>query len=352
MNITFLVGNGFDISTGVDTSYHSFYKWYCEQDKENCSDNIKNFKAEISKDLAKPDEEKTWADFEAALGAYTEKFQADEVDLFLECYLDATDKLQSYIANQIAPISNTISVEAQESFAQSLYAIDQELSSQERQVISTFLPVKADFDILFSFISFNYTSILDDFVSSLSQPIYTWTKGQSHSVRTTSNVLHVHGLLDNGALIGVDNVNQIKNPAFRDDPRILEYLIKPNTSQALGETVQEAAFSTIKSSGIICLWGLSLGETDTQWWKSIITWLKGSSVHHLIIFWYDKKKVTKRVPLLYLNRQSEIKEKLLSYGSLNKAERNSLLKQIHIVFNTEKVLRATAEHKETIIINI
>ena len=31
MQITFLVGNGFDITAGLDTSYSAFYKWYCQQ---------------------------------------------------------------------------------------------------------------------------------------------------------------------------------------------------------------------------------------------------------------------------------------------------------------------------------
>ena len=31
MYITFLVGNGFDIASGLDTSYAAFYNWYCNQ---------------------------------------------------------------------------------------------------------------------------------------------------------------------------------------------------------------------------------------------------------------------------------------------------------------------------------
>ena len=35
MRITFLIGNGFDISCGIRSSYGDFYKWYCKQDKSD-----------------------------------------------------------------------------------------------------------------------------------------------------------------------------------------------------------------------------------------------------------------------------------------------------------------------------
>ena len=35
MNITFLVGNGFDLSAGLRTAYRDFYDWYCAQPSGN-----------------------------------------------------------------------------------------------------------------------------------------------------------------------------------------------------------------------------------------------------------------------------------------------------------------------------
>lgn len=43
MQITFLIGNGFDIGIGLKTRYEDFYKEYCII-RENDNDNIKNFK--------------------------------------------------------------------------------------------------------------------------------------------------------------------------------------------------------------------------------------------------------------------------------------------------------------------
>ena len=63
MNITFLVGNGFDMSLGIDTSYRGFYQWYCEQPSN--SDHIEKFKEHIKNDIEGDGE--NWADFEMGL---------------------------------------------------------------------------------------------------------------------------------------------------------------------------------------------------------------------------------------------------------------------------------------------
>ena len=46
MNITFLVGNGFDIASKIDTSYGAFYEWYCDIDSDK--EQIKKFRKNIN----------------------------------------------------------------------------------------------------------------------------------------------------------------------------------------------------------------------------------------------------------------------------------------------------------------
>ena len=40
MDITFMIGNGFDVDKGIESSYAKFYEWYCDQ-----SSNIKHIEA-------------------------------------------------------------------------------------------------------------------------------------------------------------------------------------------------------------------------------------------------------------------------------------------------------------------
>ena len=64
MQITFLVGNGFDISLGLQSSYSSFNKWYCNLDSDK--KHILDFRKEIKDDIKNGG--RNWSDFERALG--------------------------------------------------------------------------------------------------------------------------------------------------------------------------------------------------------------------------------------------------------------------------------------------
>ena len=71
MRITFFVGNGFDISCGIHSSYSQFYEWYCKQEKSEL-DHVNLFRNTIDEDIKAG--KKNWADFEEALGQYTKNF--------------------------------------------------------------------------------------------------------------------------------------------------------------------------------------------------------------------------------------------------------------------------------------
>ena len=78
MNITFLLGNGFDIGLGLKTGYENFYDEYSEiQSTDN--KNINSFKAML-KNRNLDDRKKIidWADFEKAFGQHSSEFTMDQ----------------------------------------------------------------------------------------------------------------------------------------------------------------------------------------------------------------------------------------------------------------------------------
>lgn len=58
MNITFLVGNGFDLNLGLRTSYETFYKYYIKKEPHDL----------IAKFIK--DDYRLWADLELGLGEF------------------------------------------------------------------------------------------------------------------------------------------------------------------------------------------------------------------------------------------------------------------------------------------
>ena len=97
MNITFLIGNGFDIALNLKTSYSNFYDWYCKQPSD--IPHISEFRKDIDDDVNSKISaaEKTWADFELGIGKYTSKFTKEEVEQYLECIDDAQEQLRIYL---------------------------------------------------------------------------------------------------------------------------------------------------------------------------------------------------------------------------------------------------------------
>ena len=98
MNITYLIGNGFDIKLGLKNRYIDFYKSYVAMPSETDPLVVKTFKAEINdfikKELNKEDIGIDWRDLEVALGKYTSNVPLEEFDTL---YFDIIEHLKSYL---------------------------------------------------------------------------------------------------------------------------------------------------------------------------------------------------------------------------------------------------------------
>lgn len=351
MNITFLVGNGFDISAGIDTSYSGFYKWYCEQRKNEGGPEpgwVQDFKNDILKDMKKPPEERMWSDFEWGLGDYVQKFDADTMYQFVDCYEDAVANLQKYIELQMECKVRDLSSQQIESFSRGLLYFTSELSEASKEATKGMLPPQINQDVWFNFISFNYTDVLDKFVQAVSNtPLTRWSKGvTTYYVKVFFPVLHIHGSIDNMPLMGVNNKDQIRSDLLKENVDLQRCLVKPIASAAVGNLVQKKAKNWIQESNIICLWGLSIGETDAQWWEEIMSWLLKDKTNQLIVFWYTGGKLTKRLHTKVLRTQEKIYNKLFMHSSYTNDDMEEAKKRIHIVFDTQKVLRVYLHDKE------
>ena len=99
---------------------------------------------------------------------------------------------------------------------------------------------------------------------------------------------HVHHeLATNDIIMGVDNPNQIRNESFRGNETVLNYLVKPQTNAGMGNMVDSSCVNLIHSARIICIYGMSIGETDTTWWKEIGKRLMQDSAVRVLYFPYD-----------------------------------------------------------------
>jgi len=335
MQITFLVGNGFDISLGIPTSYQNFYNWYLEQPSEN--NHIVSFKQEIKNDVEHGGE--TWSDFEIGLGKYSGDFNLDTVPVFIDCYEDAHNAMIQYLRMVKTRFNiEHIPENSFETLKEGLLNFFQELTPKEQLFFNDLSKNNLTEDIEYNFLSFNYTDALDKCISRISvQPLRKWTNSTgSRSAKINPRVIHVNGTTEIYPILGVDNPSQISNQELMKNVDFFELMIKSQSVDSVGQFWHEEAERVIDKSRIICVWGMSLGASDEKWWKKIMLWLKANSARHLIIFWYmdnPPNGISIRQRNGMIRALTDLLEAYAGFAEKNVSER------IHFVFNTEKVLK-------------
>lgn len=196
-NLTFLIGNGFDLELGLDTSFKAFIKWYLTQPCEDKS--IERIKEE---ELSNPKSE-WWADAEIASGKAIKKYQTE-----LENYLSFIDDFEQNLMVYLQLQQQRCDYGNQSIIFQRFLRFLTEFTSEiiQNSNGSQFVFPKDDINV--RFIIFNYTNIVEKLVSILG--VNSGISFNGGLLRITQ-VNYVHGVLagDNSIVTGVDNASQI-----------------------------------------------------------------------------------------------------------------------------------------------
>lgn len=343
MIISFLVGNGFDIASGVRTSYSSFYDWYCKQPHENL--HIYTFKKEIQNDIDNGGE--NWADFEMGLGKYTAKFSAETVDDFIECYEDAQRGIIEYLEKETKGRYDAISESESEKLREGVAKFYQELSPAGFDKIDSIFKAKENEDCTIHIMSFNYTRLIDKCAEVLAaSPLKAWAYGNSSKLRrlkVNQTVIHIHGTSDEFPILGMNDSSQIVNQDLLSVPYFAEMLIKPQGVAAVERLWHVQAENIIASSQIICIFGMSLGDSDSRWWQLIMDWLRDNYNTHLIIFWHTDIELNRISAFRYAREVDKVKAKFTKYSDYEENVIKSIKERIHVVFNPKHFLQVEFE---------
>lgn len=347
MKVTFLVGNGFDIASGIDTSYSSFYKWYCSRPSEK--PHIDAFKCEIKNDIDNGGE--NWADFEIGLGRYTAKFTTETVEQFIECYEDAHEKIIEYLEGERKKYSDSVSDANAKKLRDGITSFYQELPPVDRDIFHSIFKSDESDNTIIQFISFNYTNLLDKCVEVLAkEPLKRWTYATTKEMRVNKSVIHIHGTSSKFPILGVNDPTQIENQELLSVPQFSEMMIKSQSVKAIGELWHKLAKQIIEDSRIICILGMSLGCTDAKWWQQIMSWLKNGNTRRLIIFWHTDIPLNGLSIFKHTREIAQIKSKITGYSDYSEDVIKSISERIHVVINTNKVLQITLTDKNKIAI--
>lgn len=347
MVITFIIGNGFDVDKGIESSYAKFYDWYCDQSSEKT--HIERFRKTIKEDIKSdvPDDQRTWADFELGLGEYTTRFAKETVADFLDCVEDGQENIRQYLLLQEEKFDpDTYSEDSYKAFYDSIRDFYAEVSDAEKMSIQSAIEAHVEDNKEIRFLTFNYTSTLERIIAKLpNEPFLSWTiRGTKYTYGVRRDVLHVHGTTSKFPVLGVNDESQIANKDLLETPQFKELLCKADSVRALGELWHDDAEKQISKSTFVCILGMSLGDTDAKWWKKLSQWLKEDSHRHLIIYWFEKNPpngISIRKELQY---KEKVKNRLVSFSQFSPAEVALLKKRIHVIINTQKFLKLERTH--------
>lgn len=267
MNILFIIGNGFDLNLGLKTGYQDFYEYYIKQ--KSSSDVVKRLKEHLEKERFK-----IWSDMELGMGAYTA--YVNSVVEFEEVCHDLSLSLRQYLTDVQAGFTSLPS--ETQLLHEYLGSPQSGLLEGNARAVIDFLNDGTARNI--NVISFNYTNTFERLSGFKGRFLNLEGRGILRSIR------HIHlSLNDTDVILGVNDESQIENKDLVV-PEVFDLLIKPHINEQLGTLVDVECRNLIREANLICLFGVSIGDTDKCWWKEIGNNMIKSS-KRIIYYTYD-----------------------------------------------------------------
>lgn len=326
MNITFLLGNGFDIGIGLPTRYEDFYQEYCEP-LDDDHENIQLFKEMLKK--RNEDEVKRiidWADFEKAFGEHSNDPDIKDKRAYLARFEDFVETFNAYLENVESCVDYS-DIDAIAKTMDTAVKTFYHIRTADKNAISSFIN-QFGTERVYNFVTFNYTRTADNCVDAFRQIIKT------DRMRKIGTITHIHGFIDQNMIVGVNDESQILNEKFSSDPEVVRELVKPQQNANSRTAYEDAMISAINGSHIICTYGMSIGETDKKWWNKVSSWLLGDSKRILVILVHESK-YNPRFPHQQDRLIRPILEKFLSFSSLSDADKKKIENRIFVGVNND-----------------
>lgn len=287
MNVTYLIGNGFDIGLGLKTRYSDFLSKYVSRNYTSgpvkwLIEQIKNAPLE------------TWANAEAAFGQLPFSESGFDINKTIEeVVTDFQKELAYHLGSESRRLDITYELrgEVRDRFLgrliRSMLLVHSESARQE--ILSEL--VLTGFNV--NVINFNYTDSVAKMLGAVSFPYESATVKIENGIKardvkvTLHPMCYVHGnLSERSSIFGVDESYQIADEAARRYCEKNGQLLKTEVDRLLDHGFESLAKQMINKSDWIVCFGLSFGKTDLRWWDCIYNALFQNKDSRLLIHPY------------------------------------------------------------------
>lgn len=331
MNITYILGNGFDIQLGLKSRYSDFLAEYVKP-KDGDSENVRAFREYLKE---RPNCE-WWSDAEKAMGKDLGRFSDETVEVYREQLINFQDELVEYLQTQESECSWDEAEKIRDKFAMFLRKSLSNMRVDEYRAACSESK-------RYYFISLNYTNLIDRILqcckNSGGNIIYKDPGRNSRVQDTLGKLCHVHGDLNSEIIMGVNDESQLViNPELTIDNEIRWQFLKGEMGRQSPWARDSTAKNFISQSDLIVVYGVSYGETDARWWNEITEWLEHNPQRRLIAFIYDiNDKINSRVAYVRISYENRKKEEILEKLGISKeaAYFDILKEQVYIADATK-----------------
>lgn len=228
LNVTVLVGNGFDLSAGLETSTTRFMSAFAEA-HSNENGPVGRLARRVIED--RPE---NWADFEKKLGEYTGEIESSEEDCVnaaLDCKEAIDEALFEFIALEDERITQEfIKANSTEVF-ESLAGWFDSLQPREQAALTRDYSLPYHLDV--RFVTFNYTSLLPRLYKEYGEDKHPISNGAGHitELRLTG-LSQAHSSLDRDLVCGVNDASQIASKTLAADTNVVTTFVKGEIQKA------------------------------------------------------------------------------------------------------------------------
>lgn len=310
-NVTFLIGNGFDLSFGLHSQYQNICKAYSEA--QTSSDVlVKNSKEEI----------KHWSNFEMDLAKFAAKCST-ETDV-INCLRNFKQFTENYLAKeQNAALYDRMRdpKDMQKALAEFAISLEEFYTNNYPNITANIESILNNEQITYHFITFNYTVILDFLIGNIKNYL---SKG------IISPAIHIHGKLRENVTFGIDNEQQLPELPYSLTGRGRRALIKPVFNSEFDKQRMENAQEVIKKSDVLCIYGLSLGDSDLMWRKAICDWMIDNPQHHVFLYIHGDSSKKPSQADERMDYEEDIKESLFKSWGIENRYISLFSSQLHI----------------------
>lgn len=310
-NITFLIGNGFDLSFGLHSQYQNICKAYSEA--QTSSDMlVKNFKEEI----------KHWSNFEMDLAKFAAKCST-ETDV-INCLRNFKQFTEKYLAKeQNVALCDRMRdpKDMQKALAEFAISLEEFYTNNYPNITTNIELILNNEQIDYHFITFNYTGILDFLIGNIKNYLL---KG------IISPAIHIHGKLRENVTFGIDNEQQLPKLPYSLTGRGRRALIKPVFNSEFDKQRMERAQEVIKKSDVLCIYGLSLGDSDLMWRKAICDWMIDSPQHHVFLYIHEASSKMLSQADERMDYEEDIKESIFKSWDIENRYISPFSSQLHL----------------------